>query len=287
MKKQFQNQPFLTFLSLSVCLHLFLGGVFIFSKDLFFKNQEKSLLIKNSIHIDQIALPDLKSSKNTKQAAKKKKKSNLFKQIKSKKNEKTTAEQTANKKDKKTTAEQTANKKDKKTTAEQTANKKNEKTTAEQTTNKKDKKTTAEQTANKKDKKIEGLEKENKKASESKNFNNKLSEENLSGETALSPRQFSEINFYGQQIVNQFRKGWNLPMHLKHKSLTTEVEIKIDAKGEIIYKEILVPSGNGNYDSFVLNRIETAGPYPRLSQSIQKIIQQNGGGIVLVVPNSK
>ena len=300
MKKKFQNQSFLTFLSLSFCLHLFVGGAFIFSKDLFFKNQEKSLLIENSIQIDQIALPNLKSSKNTKKPAKNKKnEKTTVKQTTAKKNEKTTAKQTTAKKNEKTTAKQTTAKKNEKTTAKQTTAKKNEKTivkqtiakknektTAKQTTAKKNEKTIVKQTIAKKNEKMEELEKENKEASKSKNSNNKLSKDNRSGDSALSPQQFSEINLYTQQILNQFRKGWNLPVHLKHKSLTAQVEIKIDLKGEIIYKEIFAPSGDGNYDNFVLNRIETAGPYPKPSKSIQKIIQQYGGGIVLIVPNS-
>ena len=108
------------------------------------------------------------------------------------------------------------------------------------------------------------------------------SEETNSNSSQLTTEQISEISYYANQISSQIRRNWKLPSYLINKVLTTQVEIKIDSIGRIIYKKIILSSGDDVYDSFVLKAIERASPYPRPFPSVQKIIEN---GIVLNVPS--
>jgi len=105
-----------------------------------------------------------------------------------------------------------------------------------------------------------------------KNDNNSNSSDLISG------KQMSELSYYASQISMQAKRNWNLPSYLTNQALTTQVEININSEGTLIYKQILISSGDDLYDSFVLKAIEKASPYPKPFPSVQKIIQ---GGIVL------
>ena len=109
---------------------------------------------------------------------------------------------------------------------------------------------------------------------------NKLSKGTKEETGELTAQKLSEINIYMSQVDSQIRSQWNLPKYLTDKSLTAQLEIKINEKGRIIYKQILISSGNELFDSFVLKAIENSEPYPSPPPDIQQLIK---GGIVITL----
>ena len=110
------------------------------------------------------------------------------------------------------------------------------------------------------------------------NKGNKLSKGTQSGQGAPSTQQLSEIQAYMSQVDSQIRNQWIPEKHLTDKRFTAQIEIKINEQGQIIYKRILVSSGNELFDSFALKAIENAEPYPAPPSSIQTFIKD---GIVI------
>ena len=191
--------------------------------------QNKSLVIRNSIQIDSIGLPDLPS----KSKAKKKKIKAVSIQAKKK---------------------QSQNKKKEKAVKKPKQKEKKEKSTDS---------------------------KNNSPAKNDKlNKGNKLSKGSKEGKPNLTAQELSEISLYANQIDSQIREQWRLPKYLTDTNLTAQVEIKINKLGRLIYKQILISSGNELFDSFVLKAIDSAEPYPAPSADIESFIK---GGIVLTL----
>ena len=109
---------------------------------------------------------------------------------------------------------------------------------------------------------------------------NQLSEGAKEGDKTLSSQQVSEINIYFSAVEGQIKAYWNLPKYLMDLDLTAQIEIKINNKGEIKDKVIVVSSGNDLFDSQVLKAMNNASPYPSPPVSVQKIIQD---GIVFTL----
>ena len=112
------------------------------------------------------------------------------------------------------------------------------------------------------------------------NKGNKLSKGAKEGKENISAQQLSEITLYANQIHNQTKAQWRPEKHLTEKQLTSQVEIKINPFGRIIYKQILISSGNELFDNSVLSAIENSSPYPQPPPEIQKFIKD---GIVLTL----
>ena len=116
--------------------------------------------------------------------------------------------------------------------------------------------------------------------SDNLNKGNKLSKGSKEGNPDLTAQELSEISLYANQIDNQIRAQWRLPKYLTDTNLTAQVEIKINKLGRLIYKQVLISSGNELFDSFVLKAIDNAEPYPAPSPDIQSFIKD---GIVLTL----
>lgn len=102
------------------------------------------------------------------------------------------------------------------------------------------------------------------------------------GKEKISKQALSEIYKYSNQIIYQVRQNWTLPPYLTNQQYSSQVEIKISSSGELIYKNVVLSSGNKLYDSFVLKTIEQAQPYPKPQDSIKSIVKQ---GFVLTFPS--
>ena len=94
----------------------------------------------------------------------------------------------------------------------------------------------------------------------------------------LSKGQLLEIEMYNNIVRNQIHSYWNLPQHLMDSFLTAQIEIKINNKGELIEKQILISSGNDLFDSKVLKTVESSAPFSPPPASVQRLIED---GIVL------
>jgi len=133
----------------------------------------------------------------------------------------------------------------------------------------------------KKDKFLEKNDKSKKKYSNKKsNKGNKLMKGSKKGQNTLNSEQISEINIYFTDVEKQIRSYWNLPKYLMDMDLVTQVEIRINNKGQITSQKIVGSSGNDLFDGQVLKAMEEASPYPSPPKSVQRVIQD---GIVFTL----
>lgn len=102
---------------------------------------------------------------------------------------------------------------------------------------------------------------------------NRLSEGAKKGEEILSSQQMSDINAYMMVVKEKITANWNLPSYLTDIRLTAQIEIRINNQGEMIYKQIVLSSGNELFDSYVLKAIENAAPYLPPPASVRNLIQ--------------
>ena len=261
MKFLLKNSSFRFFLTLSFSLHAGLVLLaFIFSNSFLFQSKDKTLAVESAIQVDQIELSNLKkpssSPADKNQAPPPPKTSQKKQPLKAKK------EKILNlKKEKTKKLDQKEEKKDKRD------RKKTEKAAPD---------------PNEKNQNKSDTEKETLEESTDPELSSTKSDDADSDNSQLSSEQISEISYYANELLRQVRTNWQLPSYLTNKNLTTQLEIKMDSQGRVIYKEILVSSGDDIYDSFVLKTIEKGSPYLKPSYSVQKIIKN---GIVLNIPS--
>jgi len=245
--KSLKRSSFPAFLTLSVFLHVGLTfTAVLFSHSFFLSSKKKDLLLEASIQVDSISLSELKKLSPIHQ----KKKSNP------KATQKKLSLQKKPPPVKKSSLPEPKTKKPK--TEPQLEDKKEEE---------------LEKTDNQDPIREEPLEELTKQEPEESN-----SSQETNDDQEISENQISELSYYARQITDQTKRNWKLPSYLTNEDITTQIEIKINSEGILIYKEILSSSGNELYDSFVLKAIERASPYPKPLPSIQKIIE---GGVVL------
>ena len=259
MKSLFKNSTFRFFLTLSLSLHIGLAFlVVLFSGSFLFQSKE-SLMIESAVQVDQINLDDLKKISSS--AGKKSQTLPSLPKAPTKKKPLKPKKEKTLKLEKKSQNKETQKKEERK----------KDQTQPDQTQ--------PDQTENNLDENSQN--KESPKESANAAVSNETLDSKSSDDSQLSSEQISEISYYANQILRQIRRNWNLPSYLTNKALTTQVEIKINSEGMLIYKQIIQSSGDELYDSFVLKMIEK-GTYPRPYPSIQKIIQK---GVVLNVPS--
>ncbi len=99
---------------------------------------------------------------------------------------------------------------------------------------------------------------------------NKLSEGIEEG--LIETEQIEAINIYTTLIIGKIKLNWNLPKYLSDENYFTQLEVKINDEGEVIYKEIITSSGNNIFDSEVLKAIESSTPFPPPPPSVKKLI---------------
>ena len=107
---------------------------------------------------------------------------------------------------------------------------------------------------------------------------NKIIKGDEQGEEVLNSELMSAI--YTRAIKQKTKAHWNLPKYLTDSYLTTQIEIRINKQGHVIYKQIVLSSGNDMFDSYVLKAIEDSTPYPVPPDYIQDSVQD---GIVFIL----
>jgi len=115
-----------------------------------------------------------------------------------------------------------------------------------------------------------------KKKQLKKTKGNRLSKGTKGGQA--TQEQMADINIYLTRIIGKIKLNWNLPKYLSHKNYFTQLEIKINTKGEIVYKQVIRSSANDIFDSRVLKALENSAPFPPPPRSVQKLISD---GIVI------
>ncbi len=67
---------------------------------------------------------------------------------------------------------------------------------------------------------------------------------------------------YFALITGKIRKEWNIPPEFDSSGLEVEISIRIDSKGNVVFKTIEKKSGNDIFDQSALRAISKASPLP-------------------------
>ena len=240
--KRENKRDFFFFLMLSCSIHILSVVFFLGSNRLWNLFSQGKIIVPASIRVDMVALPDLPSKEET--VERQEKPAVLpAKEVKKK------PEKIKDLKKKETQKQQLQDPKEKKPP---------------------------------KKKNTGDAQKEQKKSSsdleEKVNKGHQIVEGEKEGEEILNQQQMLEINTYMMSIKEQTEANWNLPKYLTDMNLTSQIEIRINNEGGMIYKQIVLSSGNELFDSYVLKAIENSAPYPPPPVNVRDLIRS---GIIL------
>jgi colicin import membrane protein len=82
-------------------------------------------------------------------------------------------------------------------------------------------------------------------------------------------------NYLGD-LDHQIKQNWVLPQWLSKKPFRAQVRLKIDEKGQILSREIVLSSGNSSYDDLALDTIDRSAPFPAPPEKFVSIVAVNG-----------
>jgi len=123
------------------------------------------------------------------------------------------------------------------------------------------------------------VEKENKKVagvSDSKSTATKIKGNVLAAGTALTGLNKLQHDSYLSSLDQQIKQHWYLPEWLAKKPLRAQVRLKIDEKGQILAREIVLSSGNPSYDELALETIDKSAPFAAPPEKFVTIVAVNG-----------
>ena len=81
------------------------------------------------------------------------------------------------------------------------------------------------------------------------------------------------INEYLIEIIDRIKRNWNLPKYLTDHSFRAELEIKINAEGQVTEIKIITSSYNEIFDGKVLEAIELSAPFPPPPESARALTE--------------
>lgn len=122
-------------------------------------------------------------------------------------------------------------------------------------------------------------EKENKKmagVADTKSTATKIKGNVLSPGTALQGLDKLQHDAYLSTLDQQIKHNWFLPEWLANKPLRAQVRLRIDEKGQILSREIVLSSGNPNYDEQALAAIDKSAPFAPPPEKFVSILAVNG-----------
>lgn len=122
-------------------------------------------------------------------------------------------------------------------------------------------------------------EKESKKMAgvgDGKNSSAKIKGNILSPGTALTGLNRLQHDSYLASLDQQIKQNWYLPEWLAKKPLRTQIRLKIDEKGRILSREIVLSSGNSSYDDLALETIDKSAPFAPPPEKFVSIVAVNG-----------
>lgn len=122
-------------------------------------------------------------------------------------------------------------------------------------------------------------EKENKKMAgmgDNKAQPTKIKGNVLSPGTALTGLNRLQHDSYLASLDQQIKQHWYLPEWLAKKPFRAQVRLKIDEKGRILSREIVLSSGNSSYDDLALETIDKSAPFAPPPEKFVSIVAVNG-----------
>lgn len=146
---------------------------------------------------------------------------------------------------------------------------------------------TQQQEALEKLKRLDALEKIKKQVESEKSQNQDKGEESkqkisqvkgniLSPGTALTGLNKLQHDQYIASLDQHVKQNWALPEWLAKRQLKARARVKIGEAGQILAREIILSSGNSNYDEIVLETIERSAPFPAPPEKFSAIVSHQG-----------
>ncbi|RYZ88219.1 MAG: TonB C-terminal domain-containing protein, partial [Proteobacteria bacterium] len=129
------------------------------------------------------------------------------------------------------------------------------------------------------DKIREDVEEEKKKiagAGKAKTEGVKIKGNVLSPGTELTGLTRLQHDNYLSSLDQQIKQNWVLPQWLSKKQLRAQVRLKLDEKGQVVSRDIVLSSGNSSYDDLALDTIDKSAPFPPPPEKFVSIVAVNG-----------
>jgi len=98
----------------------------------------------------------------------------------------------------------------------------------------------------------------------------------LSPGTALTGLNRLQHDSYLSGLDQQIKQNWFLPEWLAKKPFRTQVRLKIDEKGHVLSREVVLSSGNSSYDDLALETIDKSAPFDPPPEKFVSIVAVNG-----------
>ena len=81
---------------------------------------------------------------------------------------------------------------------------------------------------------------------------------------------------YLLNLDGHIKQYWSLPQWLINKSFRTRILVKFDANGNVLFKQIVQPSGEPAYDSYCMQAIDQATPFPKFIEKFSEKYSRDG-----------
>lgn len=98
----------------------------------------------------------------------------------------------------------------------------------------------------------------------------------LSPGTALTGLNRLQHDNYLATLDHQIKQNWFLPEWLAKKSYRAQIRLKIDEKGQVLSREIILSSGNSSYDELALETIDKSAPFVPPPEKFVSIVAVSG-----------
>lgn len=85
---------------------------------------------------------------------------------------------------------------------------------------------------------------------------------NLAAGNSLTGTDKFQYDAYIGELDSHVKGFWDLPRWLSEEVLKTVVKVKIDNRGFVTFKQIVVSSGNQAYDEVAIQTVTKASPFP-------------------------
>lgn len=98
----------------------------------------------------------------------------------------------------------------------------------------------------------------------------------LAAGTSLTGLNKLQHDTYLSSLDQKIKQHWYLPEWLAKKPLRAQVRLKIDEKGQVLAREIVLSSGNPSYDELALETIDKSAPFAAPPEKFVTIVAVNG-----------
>lgn len=94
--------------------------------------------------------------------------------------------------------------------------------------------------------------------------------------TALTGLDKIDASQYLQLLDYNIKQVWTLPQWLMNKNLQAQVLVKFSVSGEILSTQVIKSSGNASYDSYCIQAVNKAAPFPKVPAKFSEKFSVDG-----------